>query len=139
MTQDEIGVMLNLRATLSEYEHFMTELSTMIERGVDVPPCGSAKFPMRDKLYAQVRDLVLGKSAMEAKQPIDIMTELGEILASPSPLPKVGDRVCWAANRKRKGVVTGEAMDGSGKLLVKWDDGLTIGLEPNELLHYDGK
>lgn len=139
MTQDEIGVMLNLRATLSEYEHFMTELSTMIERGVDVPPCGSAKFPMRDKLYTQVRDLVLGKSAMEAKQPIDIMTELGEILASPSPLPKVGDRVCWAANRKRKGVVTGEAMDGSGKLLVKWDDGLTIGLEPNELLHYDGK
>lgn len=64
MTQDEIGVLLNLRATLSEYEHFMTELSTMIERGVDVPPCGSAKFPMRDKLYAQVRDLVLGKSAM---------------------------------------------------------------------------
>ena len=64
MTADEIGVMLNLRATLSEYEHFMTELNTMIERGVDVPPCGNAKFPMRDKLYAQVRDLVLGKSAM---------------------------------------------------------------------------
>ena len=64
MTADEIGVMLNLRATLSEYEHFRTELSTMIERGVDVPPGGSAKFPMRDKLYGQVRDLVLGKSAM---------------------------------------------------------------------------
>lgn len=64
MTQDEIGVMLNLRATLSEYEHFMTELSTMIERGVDVPPCGNAKFPMRDKLYKQVRDLVLGESVM---------------------------------------------------------------------------
>ena len=64
MTGEELQVLLTLRSTLSEYEHFMTELSTMIERGVDVPPCGSAKFPMRDKLYAQVRDLVLGKSAM---------------------------------------------------------------------------
>ena len=64
MTGEELQVLLTLRSTLSEYEHFMTELSTMIERGIDVPPCGSAKFPMRDKLYAQVRDLVLGKSAM---------------------------------------------------------------------------
>ena len=64
MTGEELGVVLNLRATLSEYEHFMCELSAMIERGVDVPPCGVAKFPMREKLYAQVRDLVLGKSAM---------------------------------------------------------------------------
>lgn len=64
MTSEELGVVLNLRATLSEYEHFMCELSAMIERGVDVPPCGVAKFPMREKLYAQVRDLVMGKSAM---------------------------------------------------------------------------
>ncbi len=64
MTGEELQVLLTLRSTLSEYEHFMTELSTMIERGVDVPPCGNAKFPMRDKLYGQVRDLVLGKTAM---------------------------------------------------------------------------
>lgn len=134
MTQDEIGVMLNLRATLSEYEHFMTELSTMIERGVDVPPCGSAKFPMRDKLYKQVRDLVLGTKSLDSP----IKPFVGDIPDIPNLL-RVGDRVCWAANRKRKGVVTGEAMDGSGKLLVKWDDGLTVGFEPNELLWDDGK
>ncbi|MBQ1422465.1 MAG: hypothetical protein IIY97_06840 [Firmicutes bacterium] len=64
MTQDEIGVMLNLRATLSEYEHFMSQLSLMIERGVDVPLFGTLAFPMKDRLYKQVRDLVLGKSAM---------------------------------------------------------------------------
>lgn len=58
MTADEIGVMLNLRATLSEYEHFMSQLSLMIERGVDVPLFGSMSFPMKDKLYKQVRDLV---------------------------------------------------------------------------------
>lgn len=64
MTQDEMGVMLNLRATLSEYEHFMSQLSLMIERGVDIPLFGSIAFPMKDKLYKQVRDLVLGQSAM---------------------------------------------------------------------------
>lgn len=64
MTQDEMGVMMNLRATLSEYEHFMSQLSVMIERGVDVPLFGTMSFPMKDKLYKQVRDLVLGKSAM---------------------------------------------------------------------------
>lgn len=66
MTQDEMGVMLNLRATLSEYEHFMSQLSLMIERGVDVPLFGSIAFPMKDKLYKQVRDLVLGHSAMDS-------------------------------------------------------------------------
>ena len=64
MTQDEIGVMLNLRATLSEYEHFMSQLSLMIERGTDIPLFGTLAFPMKDRLYKQVRDLVLGKSAM---------------------------------------------------------------------------
>lgn len=132
MTADEIGVLLNLRATLSEYEHFMCELSTMIERGVDVPPCGNAKFPMRDKLYKQVRDLVLGTKSLDSP----IKPFVGDIPDVPNLL-RAGDRVCWAANRKRKGVVTGEAMDGSGKLLVKWDDGLTVGFEPNELL-WDG-
>lgn len=64
MTQDEIGVMLNLRAQLSEYEVFMTQLSAMIAQGRDIPCIGAMAFPMREKLYGQVRDLVLGKSAM---------------------------------------------------------------------------
>ena len=59
MTQDEIGVMLNLRATLSEYEHFMTHLSLMIEKGTDIPLFGTLAFPMKDRLYKQVRDLVI--------------------------------------------------------------------------------
>jgi len=75
MTSEELTVMLNLRATLSEYEHFMCELSTMIERGVDVPPCGAAKFPMREKLYAQVRDLVLGKRAMTDSEIVNDIIE----------------------------------------------------------------
>jgi len=36
----------------------------MVEKGVDIPLVGVMPFPMRDKLYKQVRDLVLGKSAM---------------------------------------------------------------------------
>ena len=66
MTADEIGVMLNLRATLSEYEHFMSQLSLMIERGVDIPLFGSLAFPMKDKLYKQVRDLVLGEKHLDS-------------------------------------------------------------------------
>lgn len=65
MTAEELQVMLNLRATLSEYEHFMCELSAMIDDGVDRKPCGSMKFPMKDKLYAQVRDLVIGKAVLD--------------------------------------------------------------------------
>lgn len=66
MTADEIGMMLNLRATLSEYEHFMTHLSLMIEKGADIPLGGTLSFPMKDKLYKQVRDLVVGSEAMAA-------------------------------------------------------------------------
>lgn len=153
MTADEIGVMLNLRATLSEYEHFMSQLSLMIERGIDIPLHGTLSFPMKDRLYKQVRDLVLGKSAMDSPiKPLvgdpnspKILRDLEAVakaMEKEEPfvnLLRVGDRVCWAANRNRKGVVTGEAMDGSGKLLVKWDDGLTVGFEPNELLWDDGK
>lgn len=123
MTGEELQVLLTLRSTLSEYEHFMTELSTMIERGVDVPPCGSAKFPMRDKLYAQVRDLVLGKSAMAAKQPIDIMTET---------VLQVGDRVCWVKDHKRTGVVTAAFPDSAA---VLWDEeGLILPFNVSELI-----
>ena len=64
MTSEELQILLNLRSTLSEYEHFMSQLSAMVEKGVDIPLVGVMPFPMRDKLYKQVRDLVLGKSAM---------------------------------------------------------------------------
>lgn len=66
MTQDEIGVMLNLRATLSEYEHFMSQLSLMIERGTDIPLVGTLTFPMKERLYKQVRDLVLGTKSLDS-------------------------------------------------------------------------
>jgi hypothetical protein len=125
MTQDEIGVMLNLRATLSEYEHFMTELSTMIERGVDVPPCGSAKFPMRDKLYAQVRDLVLGKSAMVKQEPF-------------VNLLRAGDNVHWAdGDVKCIGVIEHVSDDGSSAV-VELPNGERINV-PTRDLRYDGK
>ena len=67
MTADELQILLNLRAQLSEYEVFMTQLSTMIARGMDIPCIGTMAFPMREKLYGQVRDLVIGKSAMAAE------------------------------------------------------------------------
>jgi len=66
MSPEELQVMLNLRATLSEYEHFMTQLSTMIDRGMDIPCIGTVSFPMREKLYKQVRDLVLGYKRMDS-------------------------------------------------------------------------
>lgn len=124
MTQDEIGVMLNLRATLSEYEHFMTELSTMIERGVDVPPCGSAKFPMRDKLYTQVRDLVLGKSAM-------VTDTMGMPLPdkykfqSADPSFRCGDNVALVGDNTVHGIIRGFSEDGTKALVWIAQDGLS--------------
>lgn len=135
MTQDEIGVLLNLRATLSEYEHFMTELSTMIERGVDVPPCGSAKFPMRDKLYAQVRDLVLGKSAMvEVKKPV--------FDRDPRQDVSVGDWVCYAGQVwKTVGKIVGFSPDGTMATVQTNGAGDTEDIPRDKLwnAHYDGK
>jgi len=64
MTQDEIAVLLRMQATLSEYEHFMSQLSLMIEKRIDVPLSSTTTFPMKTKLYGQVRDLLRGKSAL---------------------------------------------------------------------------
>jgi len=144
MTSEELTVMLNLRATLSEYEHFMCELSTMIERGVDVPPCGAAKFPMREKLYAQVRDLVLGSKAMKAQEPIDIMGAGWEKhLADKGTIPsfKVGDRVSLVASPNTRGVVVGVPFDDNyDKFLVKMDsNGLNTPFSAFDLERYDGK
>lgn len=130
MTQDEIGVMLNLRATLSEYEHFMCELSAMIERGVDVPPCGVAKFPMREKLYAQVRDLVLGEKCMSSP----IKPFVGEI----PNLLRVGDHVWWSyLDEKRMGEIEWISEDGTAAVVVR-DNGERQNV-PTAALHYDGK
>ena len=125
MTGEELQVLLTLRSTLSEYEHFMTELSTMIERGIDVPPCGSAKFPMRDKLYGQVRDLVLGKSAMDKQEPF--VNRL-----------RAGDNVHWAdGDVKCIGVIEHVSDDGSSAV-VELPNGKRINV-PTRDLRYDGK
>lgn len=80
MTADEIGVLLNLRATLSEYEHFMCELDKLLNSPHPDhlgAPTG-ATFPMKAKLWDKaramaisLRDLELGASAMatEPKAP----------------------------------------------------------------------
>ena len=127
MTSEELGVVLNLRATLSEYEHFLCELSAMIERGVDVPPTGVAKFPMREKLYAQVRDLVMGKAAMSNPQGQEIIN-----------LFHVGDPVYWSYfDEKRKGVIESISSDGSVATVIR-DNGEKSSI-PTQVLHYDGK
>ena len=95
MTADELQILLNLRAQLSEYEVFMTQLSTMIARGIDIPCIGAMAFPMREKLYGQVRDLVLGKSAMATE-----------------PKFKKGDKVCVDDTPEIRGVVR-EIIDGA--------------------------
>ena len=130
MTGEELGVVLNLRATLSEYEHFMCELSAMIERGVDVPPCGVAKFPMREKLYAQVRDLVLGEKCMSSP----IKPFVGEI----PNLLRVGDHVWWSyLDEKRMGEIEWISEDGTAVVVVR-DNGERCNV-PTIALHYDGK
>lgn len=133
MTAEEIGVMLNLRATLSEYEHFMTELSTMIERGIDVPPCGSAKFPMRDKLYKQVRDLVLGTKSLDSP----IKPFVGDIPDVPNLL-RAGDHVWWSyLDEKRMGEIESVSVDGSLATVIR-NNGEKCDI-PTAALHYDGK
>lgn len=125
MTQDEIGVMLNLRATLSEYEHFMSQLSLMIERGIDIPLHGTLSFPMKDRLYKQVRDLVLGKSAMDKQEPF-------------VNLLRVGDNVHWAdGDVKCIGVIEHISDDGSSAV-VELPNGERINV-PTRDLRYDGK
>jgi len=125
MTQDEIGVLLNLRATLSEYEHFMTELSTMIERGVDVPPCGSAKFPMRDKLYAQVRDLVVGKSVM-AKDTMGMpLPDKYKFQSAADPSFRCGDNVALVGDNTVHGIIRGFSEGGTMALVWIAQDGLS--------------
>lgn len=125
MTQDEIGVMLNLRATLSEYEHFMSQLSLMIERGIDIPLHGTLSFPMKDRLYKQVRDLVLGKSAMVKQEPF-------------VNLPRAGDNVHWAdGDVKCIGVIEHVSDDGSSAV-VELPNGGRINV-PTRDLRYDGK
>ena len=122
MTADEIGVMLNLRATLSEYEHFMCELSAMIERGVDVPPCGVAKFPMREKLYGQVRDLVLGSKAIDrrfvnVKEGCWSAQEPDENFQN---ILRAGDSVYWSyLDEKRTGVIEHVSEDGSAAVVIR--------------------
>lgn len=135
MTAEELNVMLNLRATLSEYEHFMCELSAMIERGVDVPPTGVAKFPMREKLYAQVRDLVMGEKCMSSP----IKPFVGEIpdFTPIDPSFAIGDHVYWAANHDAKGVITTFSADGT-KALLKLDKSGQTDIHPlKELIHCD--
>ena len=125
MTQDEIGVMLNLRATLSEYEHFMSQLSLMIERGIDIPLFGTLAFPMKDRLYKQVRDLVLGKSAMVKQEPF-------------VNLLRAGDNVHWAdGDVKCIGVIEHVSDDGSSAV-VELPNGERINV-PTRDLRYDGK
>lgn len=125
MTQDEIGVMLNLRATLSEYEHFMSQLSLMIERGVDIPLFGTLAFPMKDRLYKQVRDLVLGKSAMVKQEPF-------------VNLLRAGDNVHWTVgDAKFVGVIEHVSDDGSSAV-VELPNGERINV-PTRDLRYDGK
>lgn len=125
MTQDEIGVMLNLRATLSEYEHFMSQLSLMIEKGTDIPLFGTLAFPMKDRLYKQVRDLVLGKSAMVKQEPF-------------VNLLRAGDNVHWAdGDVKCIGVIEHVSDDGSSAV-VELPNGERINV-PTRDLRYDGK
>lgn len=125
MTGEELQVVLNLRATLSEYEVFMTQLSTMIERGMDIPCVGTVSFPMREKLYKQVRDLVLGKSAMVKQEPF-------------VNLLRAGDNVHWAeGDVKRIGVIEHVSDDGSSAV-VEMPNGERINV-PTRDLRYDGK
>ena len=133
MTSEELGVMLNLRATLSEYEHFMCELSAMIERGVDVPPCGVAKFPMREKLYAQVRDLVLGANAMT---PLDILDTYPKFVPG-DPHFGAGDHVYWANNPKMKGVIYAFNEEGDKAMVRRDSDNSTCVFDLKELIHCD--
>ena len=148
MTGEELGVVLNLRATLSEYEHFMCELSAMIERGVDVPPCGVAKFPMREKLYAQVRDLVMGSRAIAVNDILEYGAEklpscdgtphrLGRCFVSADPSFKVGDHVYLKANHGVKGVIRAFSDMGDRASLDMDSDGKARIFRLEELLHCD--
>ena len=74
MTGEELQVVLNLRATLSEYEHFMCELDKLLNSPHPDhlgAPTGVANFPMKTKLWDKaramaisLRDLELGEKAM---------------------------------------------------------------------------
>lgn len=133
MTQDEIGVMLNLRATLSEYEVFMTQLSTMIDRGMDIPCIGTASFPMREKLYKQVRDLVLGYKRMDSP----IKPFVGDIPDVPNLL-RAGDNVWWSeGDSKLVGNIQFISNDGLTADVI-CPDGTRMCVA-TKILHYDGK
>lgn len=125
MTGEELQVVLNLRATLSEYEVFMTQLSAMIAQGRDIPCIGTMAFPMREKLYGQVRDLVLGKSAMEKQEPF-------------VNLLHVGDNVWWTeGDSKLIGNIQFITEDGLRADVILPDGGRVCVW--TKALHYDGK
>lgn len=69
MTADEIGVMLNLRATLSEYEHFMCELDMLLSSPHPEHcggPTGVANFPMKKKLWDSIKAMAISVRGLDA-------------------------------------------------------------------------
>jgi len=152
MTGEELQVVLNLRATLSEYEVFMTQLSAMIDRGVDIPCIGTVSFPMREKLYKQVRDLVLGYKRMDSPiKPLvgdidspKILRDLEVAAKAKSKeepfvnLLRVGDNVWWSeGDSKLIGNIQSITNDGLTADVI-CPDGTRMCVA-TKILHYDGK
>jgi hypothetical protein len=103
----------------------MSQLSLMIEKGTDIPLFGTLAFPMKDRLYKQVRDLVLGKSAMVKQEPF-------------VNLLHVGDNVWWSeGDSKLIGNIQSITNDGLTADVI-CPDGTRMCVA-TKILHYDGK